>query len=75
MTFTDSIVGTRTSEEGGELARSFVDRPAWLVIYRGTTQPIFGPWRKEASGPTEYVADLAIFIDASTGDLLEALTL
>ena len=75
VTFTDSIVGTRTSEEGGELARSFVDRPAWLVIYRGTTQPIFGPWRKEASGPTEYVADLAVFIDASTGDLLEALTL
>jgi hypothetical protein len=77
--FTDDVHGTLKSEDDGEIERTWVDRLAWLVVYRETTQPIFGPPPRpgvdSTEGPTTYTSDLAAFVDASTGEFLEAVTI
>ena len=57
----------------GAATRKFVGRLAWMVIYHEITFPIFG--QQDSGAPQSYVADMAAFVDASTGKFLVALTL
>ena len=52
------------------------NRPAWLVLIPNFSVPIVRPYRPgDPAGPASYTATLAVFIDARTGDFLEAASL
>jgi hypothetical protein len=52
------------------------NRMAWLVLIPNVSVPIVRPYRPWApAGPGSYTATLAVFIDANTGEFLEAASL
>jgi hypothetical protein len=52
------------------------NRPAWLVLISNFSIPIVRPYKPGApAGPGSYTATLAVFIDAHTGEFLEAVSL
>ena len=52
------------------------NRPAWLVLITNFNVPIVRPYKPGApAGPGSYTATLAVFIDAHTGEFLEAASL
>lgn len=52
------------------------NRPAWLVLIPNFSVPIVRPYKPGApAGPGSYTATLAVFIDAHTGEVLEAASL
>jgi hypothetical protein len=52
------------------------NRPAWLVLISNFSVPIVRPYKPGApAGPASYTATLAVFIDAHTGEFLEAASL
>lgn len=60
------------------LTGQIVDRPVWLLIYHDVKQPVFGPWDDKAdgaAGPSFYVADLWIAVDAVSGEFVRAASL
>jgi hypothetical protein len=61
---------------GGPGVPVLENRPAWLVLISNFSVPIVRPYKPGApAGQAPYTATLAVFIDAHTGELLEAVTL
>jgi hypothetical protein len=70
--FTDPTFGPVATDQG-PVAPLYVDRLAWLVVIHDAAQPILGP--RSGGQPRTYRATLAVFVDANTGDYLEAVAL
>lgn len=75
----DPDYGEAASEEAaGEDDATFVplfmNHLAWLVVVRNATVPVLGPPGKRTSRAT-YDATIAVFVDARTGEDIEAVTL
>ena len=71
--YTDPAYGNITDEATGTVTPFNVDKDAWLVLIPNTTNYIYGP--QSYTGPPTYSATLAVFVDASTGDVIEASTI
>lgn len=71
--YTDPNYGTIVDETTGVVAPFNVDKDAWLVLIPDTTNFIFGP--PSYTGPPTYNATLAVFVDAATGDVIQATTI
>ena len=54
------------------IAPLFVARPAWAILYRDVELPIFGQQSEEVGNATSYHAPFIVFIDAVTGEFLDA---
>ena len=81
VAFTDEKVGKLDGQDN-LTSRSFENRLVWMIIFRQTVQPILGPAppadqpaTSEKARPTTYISDLAAFVDALSGEFLEAVTL
>lgn len=71
--FTDENYGEDPDGDGKGLEPYFVKHPAWLVTFENVSVPILGP--AGYTGPCTYEATVLVFIDATTGGLIEAVTL
>lgn len=71
--YTDPNYGTIVDDTTGAVAPFSVDEDAWLVLIPDTTNFIFGP--PSYTGPLTYTATLAVFVDAATGDVIQATTI
>jgi hypothetical protein len=78
--FTDGQYGPDAGHTGTVSSLHYQNRPAWLIAFPAVEISILGRWQGEASpisGETinsTYTATLVVFIDATTGDFLEAVT-
>ena len=64
------------AQPGGPGVPVLANRPAWLVLIPNFSVPIVRPYRPDApAGPASYTATLAVFVDAHTGEFLEAASL
>ena len=71
--YTDPNYGTIVDDTTGAVAPFNVDKDAWLVLIPDTTNFIFGP--PSYTGPLTYKATLAVFVDATTGDVIQAIAI
>ena len=71
VVFTDENHG---SEVKGETSLDLVERAAWAVVSEGVEVPLLGP-QVEGRTVESYVATVIVFIDAETGEFLEAIAL
>jgi hypothetical protein len=70
--FTDSQYGPAPDGATAPTTRYYDDRLAWMVTFPDVT--VRGNGRYGQSTPLEYTASLVVFIDAQTGEFLEAAT-
>jgi hypothetical protein len=72
VTFTDTHY-TNVSQIGNGRVPVLANRLAWLVLIPNFDVPIERPYRPGApAAPTSYTATIGVFIDARTGEFLEA---
>jgi hypothetical protein len=75
VTVTDTHY-VKHAQPGGPGVPVLANRPAWLVLIPNFSVPIVRPYKPAApAGPGSYTATLAVFIDAHTGEFLEAASL
>ena len=70
--FTDPHYGAVTEGKNNTVSPYNVEKDAWLVLIPNTTNFIFAPPGSPA--PSSYTATLAVFVDATTGNVIEAQT-
>jgi hypothetical protein len=69
--FTDPAYGTVSNDAAETITPFDVNKNAWLVLIPNTTNAIFDP---RENGKT-YVATLAVFVDATSGDVIDGQTI
>gem|GEM_PF-2595950 len=76
VTVTDTHYVNHAQPGGAPGAPVLANRLAWLVLIPNSSVPIVRPYKPGApAGPGSYTATLAVFIDAHTGEFLEAVSL
>jgi len=70
VSFSDAQTGPVQSD--GSVNPTYVNREAWAVVFAGVPIPFLGP----AGSPTgSYNSNTVVFVDAKTGDYLEAIAI
>lgn len=69
VSFTDTAYGPADGKGG--ISPLFVDVPAWAVVFAGVETPLLGP---SDIADAYYKADLVVFLDARTGEYLNAIS-
>lgn len=70
VSFTDATLGEETAD--GSLDIAYEDRVAWAVVLTDVEVPLFGPAVEDRKMET-YPATLVTFVDAESGEFLEAI--
>lgn len=70
VTFTDAEHGKELPD--GTIEPTYADKAAWAVVMTGVEVPVFGP-NVEGRKVESYQGTLVVFVDAQSGDYLEAI--
>jgi hypothetical protein len=76
--FTDADYGEDPEQDGSVASPAYSRHPAWMVVFEGASVPVFGPLIEvpgEPDPPNSYLTSVVVFVDAKSGELIEAVTL